>query len=174
MFAKTIVLSDAFLDLPLGARCLYYTLGMVADDDGFINSPKAVMRQCGANEHDLELLIEKKFVISFDGVVVIKHWKINNYIQKDRYIPTKYAELRRYLSLDENNAYHKEEAPCIQNVYTDSVYTGKDSIGKVIYKKENTKRKKLPDFTLKEPKGNDIEAIRKDIFDYDKGRTAES
>lgn len=172
MFAKTIVLSDAFLDLPLGARCLYYTLGMVADDDGFINSPKAVMRQCGANEHDLELLIEKKFVISFDGVVVIKHWKINNYIQKDRYVPTKYAELRQYLSLDVNNAYHKEDEPCIQNVYTDSVYTGKDSIGKdrigYIYKH------RLPDFEKKKPKGNDIEAIRKDIFDYDKRGTAES
>ena len=161
MFAKTIVMSDAFLDMPLGARCLYFTLGMVADDDGFVNSPKSVIRQCAATEDDLRVLIAKKFVIVFDtGVLVIKHWKINNYIQKDRYIPTKYADLKAYLSFDENNAYRKEKEPCIQNVYT-----GKDSIGKYIEKKENTKRKKMPDFTLSEPKGNDIETIREQVFD---------
>ena len=162
MFAKTIVMSDAFLDMPLGARCLYFTLGMVADDDGFVNSPKSVIRQCAATEDDLKILIAKKFVIVFEnGVLVIKHWKINNYIQKDRYIPTKYTDLRAYLSLDANGSYHREKEPCIQNVYT-----GKDSIGKYIEKKENTKRKKvLPDFSMKEPKGNNIDQLRKEVFD---------
>ena len=155
-------MSDAFLDMPLGARCLYFTLGMVADDDGFVNSPKSVIRQCAATEDDLKILIAKKFVIVFEnGVLVIKHWKINNYIQKDRYIATKYADLKAYLSHDENNAYRKEKEPCIQNVYT-----GKDSIGKYIEKKENTKRKKsLPNFSMKEPKGNNIEQLRKEVFD---------
>ena len=63
MFAKTIVLSDAFLDMPMSARCLYFTFGMIADDDGFINSPKSIMRQCGASNDDMNILISKKFVL---------------------------------------------------------------------------------------------------------------
>ena len=132
MFAKTIVLSDAFLDMPMSARCLYFTLGMVADDDGFVNSPKSIMRQCGASNDDMNILISKKFVLVFDdGIVVIKHWKILNYIQKDRYVPTKYEEHRNQLLLDENNSYRKKDE-CIHSVY--KVYTqvstelGKDSI----------------------------------------------
>ena len=74
MFAKTIVLSDAFLDMPLSARCLYFTLGMLADDDGFVNSPKSIMRQAGASTDDLNLLMAKRFILAFDsGVIVIKH-----------------------------------------------------------------------------------------------------
>ena len=75
MFAKTIVLSDAFLDMPLSARCLYFTLNMFADDEGFINNPKSIIRQCGAAMDDLNILILKKFVIPFEeqGIVVIKH-----------------------------------------------------------------------------------------------------
>ena len=93
MFAKTIVLSDAFLDMPLGARCLYMTMGMLADDDGFVNAPKSIMRQCGASDDDLKVLISKKFVLPFEsGVIVIKHWRINNYLQKDRIQPTKYVD----------------------------------------------------------------------------------
>lgn len=106
MFAKTIVLSDAFLDMPLSTRCLYFTLGMVADDDGFVNSPKSIMRQCGASQDDLNLLLAKKFIIGFDnGIIVIKHWRLHNYIQKDRYIPTKYSEQKEMLSIDSNNSY---------------------------------------------------------------------
>ena len=106
MFAKTIVLSDAFLDMPLSARCLYFTLGMFADDDGFVNSPKGIMRQCGASEDDMKLLMVKKFLLSFEsGVIVIKHWRINNYLRNDRYNETKYLEEKSTLSVDENGAY---------------------------------------------------------------------
>lgn len=137
MFAKTIVLSDAFLDMPMSARCLYFTLGMIADDDGFINSPKSIMRQCGASNDDMNILISKKFVLVFeDGIVVIKHWRILNYIQKDRYVPTKYEEHRKQLLLDENNSYQKKDE-CIHSVYKmdtqvsivkDSIESGKDNI----------------------------------------------
>ena len=124
MFAKTIVLSDAFLDMPLGARCLYMTMGMLADDDGFVNNPKSIMRQSGATTDDLKILIEKKFIIPFEsGVIVIKHWRINNYLQKDRYQETKYIEEKSQLQIDEKGAY-------TSNVYTEYVYTGKDRIGK--------------------------------------------
>lgn len=136
MFAKTIVTSDAFLDMPMSARCLYFTLGMFADDDGFVNSPKSIMRQVGATQDDMQILIAKKFVLLFDsGVIVIKHWKIHNYIQNDRKHDTKYKEEMAMLSLDENKAYTMTKAldtECIHNVSkTDTeVRLGKDSIGK--------------------------------------------
>lgn len=113
MFAKTIVLSDAFLDMPLSARCLYFTLGMLADDDGFVNSPKSIMRQAGASTDDLNLLMAKRFILAFEsGIIVIKHWRIHNYIQKDRYKESKYIEEKATLTLDQNGAYTE----CIQNV----------------------------------------------------------
>ena len=113
MFAKTIVLSDAFLDMPLSTRCLYFTLGMLADDDGFVNSPKGIMRQVGASIDDLNLLAAKKFILDFEsGVIVIKHWRLHNYIQKDRYKSTKYLDEKECLTVDERGVYTK----CIQSV----------------------------------------------------------
>ena len=106
MFAKTIVLSDAFLDMPLSARCLYFTLGMLADDDGFINSPRSIMRQCGASDDDMRILLARKFVIAFEsGVIVIKHWRINNYLRNDRYKETVYTEEYKQLTTEKNGAY---------------------------------------------------------------------
>lgn len=106
MFAKTIIDSDAFIDMPVTARLLYYDLGMRADDDGFVNSPKKIMRMVGASQDDLAILISKKFIIPFDsGIVVIKHWRIHNYIRKDTYHETTYREEKRLLTLDEKSAY---------------------------------------------------------------------
>ena len=106
MFAKTIVLSDSFLDLSLGARCLYMTMSMLADDDGFVNSPRSIMRQTGASNDDMRLLIDRKFVIPFDsGIIVIKHWRINNYLRSDRYQETKYTAEKSQLVIEENGAY---------------------------------------------------------------------
>lgn len=106
MFAKTIVLSDEFLDMPLSARCLYFTLGMFADDDGFVNSPKGIMRQCGASQDDMNILLSKRFVLMFEsGVIVIKHWRINNYLRNDRYQSTKYVEEKELLTINENGSY---------------------------------------------------------------------
>jgi hypothetical protein len=106
MFAKTIVTSDAFLDMPWSARGLYFALGMFADDDGFVNNPKSIMRQVGACADDLNLLLLKRFILSFEsGVIVIKHWRIHNYIRNDRYKETKYIEEKASLMLDEKGAY---------------------------------------------------------------------
>lgn len=128
MFAKTIVLSDAFLDMPLGARCLYMTMSMLADDDGFVNSPKSIIRQCGASMDDLNVLLAKRFILPFDnGVIVIKHWRINNYLRNDRYKETAYLDEKNQLELDANGAYKlKSEDVGIPS----TVYPGKDSIGK--------------------------------------------
>lgn len=106
MFAKAIIDSDAFLDMPITARLLYYDLAMRADDDGFVNSPKKILRMIGCSVDDMKILVAKKFVIPFEsGVVVIKHWRIHNYIRKDTYNETTYKDEKKQLVLDENNAY---------------------------------------------------------------------
>jgi len=106
MFSKQIIDSDAFLDMPLSTQALYFHLSMRADDDGFINNPKKIQRVVGASEDDLKLLIAKNFIIPFEsGIVVIKHWRIHNYIQKDRYKPTVYTEEMKLLTLKGNNVY---------------------------------------------------------------------
>jgi len=106
MFAKTIIDSDAFLDMPASAQALYFHLGMRADDEGFVNAPKKIMRAVGSNEDDLRLLITKRFLIPFDsGVVVIKHWRIHNYIRGDRLKETAYEDERAMLTIKKNGAY---------------------------------------------------------------------
>lgn len=133
MFAKTIIDSDAFLDMPLSAQALYFHLGMQADDDGFINNPKKIQRTIGAAEDDLKLLIAKKFIIPFEtGVVVIKHWQINNYIRGDRYKATVYQAEKAQLHVKNNKAYTLGIPSDNQVTYQrdTQVRLGKDSIGK--------------------------------------------
>lgn len=179
MFAKTIIDSDAFLEMPMTAQLLYFHLAMRGDDDGFINKPKAIMRICGAHDDDLRVLFAKKFVIPFEsGVVVIKHWKIHNYIRKDTYIETKYKEERACLELDENNAYRLSVTNPLrlrdESVTSPSTQDSivKYSIDKVNIKRENTKREKaeLSSPSLEEIKeyGRSInrEDIAKKFYDY--------
>ena len=93
MFALKIIDSDAFLDMPVSAQNLYFHLSMRADDDGFISSPKKIMRMIKASDDDMKILLAKRFLLSFDtGIVVIKHWRLHNYIAKDRYTETIYKE----------------------------------------------------------------------------------
>jgi hypothetical protein len=106
MFAKTIIDSDAFLDMPITTQVLYFHLCMRADDEGFINNPKKIQRMVGCNDDDLKLLIVKSFVIPFEtGIIVIKHWKLHNYIRKDRFKATVYKEERSVLFEKENGVY---------------------------------------------------------------------
>lgn len=152
MFAKSIIDSDAFLDMPLSAQCLYFHLAMRADDDGFINNPKKIQRMVGASEDDLKLLIAKRFIIVFDtGVVVIKHWRIHNYIQKDRYHETNYIEEKSRLSIKDNGAYTMD-TPCIQDGYSleTQVRLGKDSKGKDRIVEEKEKRNRFTPPTIEE------------------------
>ena len=117
MFNVDIVGSDAFLDLPHTAQALYFQLGMRADDDGFVGNPKTIQRIAGTKASDLELLVKKRFLLQFpSGVVVIKHWKINNQIQKDRYTPTVYTEEYQSLYIKDNKAYTEMDKGCIQSV----------------------------------------------------------
>ena len=133
MFTKKIIDSDFFLDLPLTSQALYFHLGMRADDDGFVNSPKKIQRAVGASDDDLRLLIAKRFIIPFNsGVVVIKHWKMHNYIQKDRYQETAYREEKALLEIKENKAYTLLSSECTQTVHAldTQVSIGKDSLDK--------------------------------------------
>lgn len=135
MFAKSIVLSDAFLDMPMSARCLYFTLGMLADDDGFVGNPKSIMRQCGASKDDMNILLSKRYVLGFEsGVIVIKHWRINNYLREDRHKNTTYIEELNTLDVDLKGAYtelNKVGIPSANQNPADGIPSiGKDSIGK--------------------------------------------
>lgn len=116
MFAKTIIDSDAFLDMPLSTQALYFHLSMRADDDGFINNPKKISRMIGCGEDDLKLLIAKKFLLNFEsGVVVIKHWLIHNTLRKDRHTPTNYQDELKQLIQKENGSYKKVDDIGIPN-----------------------------------------------------------
>lgn len=143
MFTKKIIDSDAFLDMPLSTQALYFHLAMRADDDGFINNPKKIQRMVGATDDDMKVLITKSFILCFEsGVIVIKHWKMHNYIQSDRYHPTQYQEEKNKLFLKNNKAYsftqgETLEIPtmgteCIQNEYNSDteVRLGKVRLGK--------------------------------------------
>lgn len=133
MFAKTIIDSDAFLDMPTSTQALYFHLSMRADDDGFINNPKRIQRMIGVSDDDLKLLIAKSFIITFEsGVVVIKHWKIHNYIRNDRYKPTTYEDEKALLEEKDNKAYTLKDTLGIPNGYQmdTQVRLGKDRIGK--------------------------------------------
>ena len=136
MFAKTIIDSDAFLDMSLSTQALYFHLSMRADDDGFVNNPRKIQRMIGCGNDELKMLIAKKFTIPFEsGICVIKHWRIHNYIQKDRYKPTVYKEEMNQLYEKDNKSYTLNkplDTECIHDGYSleAQVRLGKDSIGK--------------------------------------------
>ena len=118
MFSKAIINSDSFIEMPDSSQVLYFYLAMQADDDGFVDNWKSIMRMTGKKEDDLKILITKKFIIPFEsGIIVIKHWRIHNYIQNDRYTETKYKQEKALLSLDENKAYVLQQGQCIQDGY---------------------------------------------------------
>ena len=138
MFSKSVIDSDAFSDMPLTTQALYFHLGMRADDDGFVNSPKKIQRSIGATADDMKLLIAKGFIIPFDsGVIVITHWKVHNYIRKDRYRPTRHFHEMSQLATDESREYF---LPSVSQVDTNGipgdnqtdtqVRLGKDRLGK--------------------------------------------
>lgn len=149
MFAKPIIDSDLFLDMPLSAQALYFHLAMRADDDGFINNPKKIKRMIGASDDDLKLLIAKQFLIPFEsGVVVIKHWRIHNYIRKDTYKGTMYIDEKEQLATKSNDEYELKTAldtdalqlrdEPVTNPSRDRDETlTQDSIGKVSIGKDN-------------------------------------
>lgn len=124
---------------------------MMADDDGFVDSPKSIMRQCGASEDDLKVLCSKKFVLPFEsGVIVIKHWRINNFLRKDRHKPTNYIDEMAELEVEPNGAYRKLQ-PAVQ-------------LELIAEEKQAEPKPKKLALTEREPK-NDIERVEKVYLD---------
>lgn len=121
MFSKQIIDSDAFLNMPLSSQVLYFHLSMRADDDGFVNNPIKITRMVGSNTDDFNILVAKNFIITFEtGIIVIKHWKMHNYIQSDRYKPTVYQEEMALLGVKNDKSY-TTDTTCIQSGYTGKV-----------------------------------------------------
>ena len=134
MFSRKITESDQFLDMPISAQVLYFHINMQADDDGFVGNVKTVKRMIGAGDDDLKLLIAKQFLIPFEtGIVVIRDWKIHNYIQKDRYTETFYKHEKAMLETLENKQYQLTDTECIHDVSISDtqVRLGKVRLGKV-------------------------------------------
>ena len=121
MFHAAVVESDAFLDMPIGAQALYFHLGMHADDDGFVNGPRQIARMLQRPIKELELLEENGFVLNFDGIVVIRHWRGANTLQNDRIKPMRYPEIAQRLFMDETRTYQLEGSP-EQNVYSERAH----------------------------------------------------
>lgn len=149
MFDKTITNSDEFLEMPDSSQNLYFHLSMNADDDGFVNNWKSIMRMTGHKQDDLKVLTAKQFIIPFDsGVIVIRHWRINNYLRNDRYVETKFKDEKSKLSLDDNLVYQLDTNG---RHSIDKNRIVKNSIEeKEIYKEKESKKSKKP--TLEEVK----------------------
>ena len=135
MMAKSIINSDQFLEMPMSSQLLYFHLLLDADDDGFINAPKSIMRVIGAKDDDMRVLQAKGYTIPFDsGVIVIKHWRIHNSLRKDRYNPNPQLENeRKQLITNDKKEYELATTwqPTGNQLATNGYHSiGKDSIGK--------------------------------------------
>lgn len=130
MFSLSVVDTDQFLEMPISSRLLYYELGMRADDDGFVSNWKKILSFTGLKEDDIKVLIAKKYIIPFEsGVIVIRHWRMNNYLRNDRHKETQYKKELNKLITDDNLVYqmdtngipsieeNREEKRSIYNIY---------------------------------------------------------
>ena len=133
MFSLSVVDTDKFLEMPISSRLLYYELGMRADDDGFVDNWKKILLFTGLKEDDMKVLISKKFLIPFEsGVMVIRHWRLNNYLRNDRFKPTQYEDELKKLTLDNSGVYNLDTTG-IPMVDTDKNSIDKNSIDKNRY-----------------------------------------
>lgn len=157
MFSLDVVDTDKFLDMPSNTQALYFHLGMRADDDGFVSSPKRITKTVNCADDDLKLLIAKGYLIPFEsGVVVISDWKINNELKKDRYKPTIHLSEFEKIQTQKNKSYSliasMTDTKRLQDVSKmdtqDSI--GKDSIGKDSIDKESgeVQKKKTSEETI--------------------------
>lgn len=145
MFTNKVVESDAFLELPFSARCLYHALNMNADDDGFLNSPNKIIRIVGASEKDLNILISKRFVLDLGGgIICIKHWRMHNTLKKDRYKPTQYQEEFSMLIIQEDGSYTEKNQSGTKMEPERNHSIDKDSIDQISLDKEREEKNSKP------------------------------
>lgn len=147
MFSKDVINNDNFIEMPDSSQNLYFHLSLDADDDGFVANYKSIMRMLGKKDDDLKVLIAKQFIIPFaNGVLVIRHWKLNNYIQKDRYKETIYKEEKALLSVDNSNVYNMD-TNCIHSI--DKIRLDKISIEESSSNSNTTKKENIFEFLEK-------------------------
>ena len=170
MMSKSIIKSDTFLDMPATTQNLYFHMLLDADDDGFINAPKSIMRMIGAKDDDMKVLAAKQFVIPFEsGVVVIKDWKIHNYIQNDRYKPSTLPE-RDLLNIQKDKTYtlkndvSRMDTECIQTVSIGKDRLGKDRLGKDRLGKDRVGKDSID--TLCHVTHDDVDKSHIEIIEY--------
>lgn len=169
MFSRSVVESDVFLDMPLTTQALYFHLGMYADDDGFLNNAKRIQRITGCSDDDFKLLLAKGFVIPFDnGICVIRHWKIHNYIRSDRYKPTLYSQEKALLTMDAQKGYVLLDTVGIPNV--NQVDTQRDTQVKLskdnnIYRSPEGDRERKTE--VEESKNGEKNALEQDTKDFE-------
>ena len=159
MFNKQITNSDDFLEMPMSSQCLYFHLSMNADDDGFINNWKSIMKLTGAKEDDLKVLIAKQYIIPFEsGVLIIKHWRLNNYLRNDRYTTSNHQKELAQLVLDENMVYQMDTNGIplddLDKIRLDKIRKDKIRLDK-ISKDKSIKNQKNFDDEIKEIFGDD-------------------
>lgn len=135
MFSKSVISTDIFLDLPDMAKILYFYLSMDADDDGFVSSPRTIMRVVGAKEEDLDILIKNNYVIKFaSGIILITHWLVNNTIKGDRYKETVYLKEKALVITRDKIFYlgeeKVEEIPCYESINADGFQNGSKMVPK--------------------------------------------
>lgn len=118
MFHRLVVESDKFLDLSVGAQALYFHLGMQADDDGFVAGPRLVARQLRRPYKDLQALIDSGFLLDFDGIVVLTHWRMANSLQNDRLHLPRYTQIAKQLFLNEQKRYTKIRTKGCKSLYS--------------------------------------------------------
>lgn len=158
LISKQIAESDAFLDMSLSAQALYFHFILNADDDGFVDNPKKIMRMLGAMEDDFKILVLKRFILTFEnGIIVIKHWLIHNTIRKDRYTPTKYMDEKKGLFIKENKAYTTDGNQLATN------WQPNGNLSEVKLSKDNTLRDKHAEFNSLEYIKALLSNPRKDI-----------
>lgn len=159
MFSLKIVDADAFLEMPQSSQLLYFHLSMRADDDGFVANPKRIMRMIGSQEDDFKILLAKRFVLPFEsGVCVIKHWRMHNYIQNDRYSPTVYVEEKKRLKIKENGSYTDNVSSLDTQVRLE---LGKDRLGEELASPTATQQEEV--FSLKNEIQKLYESPRRDL-----------
>jgi hypothetical protein len=186
MISKTIVDSDAFLDMPQTTQNLYFHLNVRADDEGFLDAPKKVMRSIGSNQNDLELLLDKNYIIAFEsGVIVIKHWKLHNTIRKDRLKKTLYIEEKSKLLEKKNGAYttkkpdvNQPATRCRHSIVQTSIESSKEDSYTIEGNKEESFLPKAKDpMTIEDIKYETLKKKLKDVqqcYDKIKAKNPES
>lgn len=161
MFSKKIIDTDWFMDMPASTQNLYFHLSMRADDDGFVASPRRIIKLVGASEDDFKLLLVKKFVIAFDsGVCVITDWRINNYLRNDRYTETIYQEEKKMLQQDTNGKYELGIPSGIPLVSTD-ISSSNTNTNPIIYNNKENKLSSIIDNIENEDLKNEIQEFVK-------------